>query len=202
MLLTRRSLLLATAALPLVPRGAFAADRYRGVRVGFSIDGQPFGVVVTERPEGLLVTLRSLAGKFRAAGIIKPAALEGARELTLSGGGRKVKLGVDGKGDLRVSGGGVTLTSVEPVPPPAAPETQGFFGRLINAIGAALEGIAVGIAAGLAWLVGADFQYLGRRVSVWVNGDNGDIKMWVHNLGDGGVVPPPDDVDEDPTVWY
>lgn len=195
--------LYACAALPV-----FSQRRPQGFTFVFEIDGTRFGAVATIGQRGqTLLTVRSMDNRMRVATMIRRPQ-QGSSQVTITGAGREVSVSSAGN-EPRISGGGVTFLGGSPHPGDGggAPQTFGFFNNVINAVGNAigaigdlLEIIGIGIAAGLAWLVGAQFsiRFWDGRGEIWVERD-GSIIM---GYDGSGFMPPPEGTEEMPGVWY
>lgn len=204
-MITRRSALkrsIATVLAVSVPTFSAAASP-KGVRVGFSVDGHKFGLVLTETTKGLLVTVRSLSKNFRTSAFVARGG-EGERTATLKGGGRSVEVSVNKAGDLVLAGKGLLLNNAGPNPPQDGPSPQGWFGNLLSSIGSAIAdavtGIAVGIGVAISWLIGARITFRGKGWVIAVQGD-GTI-LFAAGGPSSGFMPPPDGTGEQPGVWY
>lgn len=203
MALTRRDTLmgLATAHIAIsLPAPMMAQVRARGAGLLFDWDGRRFGLVITVLSRSrLLVTVRSLDGRFRHAALVPRRPSSG--RVDLAGGAGALTISADHEEGLRIAGNGPRLVGISDHPSEGGgPQTQGWFGSLIRGIGAALEAVAVGIAAAGSWLFGWEYrgEIFGGRITISVRRDGG----FGMTYDSGGIVPPPPEVEEDPTVWY
>ena len=198
----------ACASTAVFPLQGQAQSHSPGFGFAFSTSNTRFGIVITPHSaQANLVTVRTFDNALRVAFLVPRTGVQ-ARSATIEGSGRRATLAIEGD-ELILRGRGLTFLGVSQLPAQGGgqPQTQGLFrtilrniGDTLGEIGDVLHGIGVGIAAGLSWLIGAEFQmeFANGHGGIIV-GSDGSILV---GYGTANVVPPPPGTEGNSNVWY